>query len=313
MYYRKIKNGYLIQIHSANDIWYIWNVLEKNDKIFVETYRIVEEFNEKKKVKLVLEIEKLKYLKDFKSLRITGKIIEGEPSEYVQIGKYHGFDITEQSEFILMKEQLEKYKIDLLNEAVKRSKDLIGNIVLIDERKVMIANLYPIGVEIIFEKDIPFSKMENQNREKFYGEIQEYLKSDKIIVAGPGFEKENLSKFLNKKVSLYDIGYVETVGIKELFQKAKKEIEAERLAKEQQEIERLLSNTDRLVYGDIKEYAEQGRIEKVYIIDEMMEDSEIRKILKTIEEYGGEIHIVSSNSPFSELFYRIKIFGLLRY
>jgi stalled ribosome rescue protein Dom34 len=190
-----------MDIHSANDIWYIWNVLEKNDKIFVETYRVVEEFNEKKKVKLVLEIEKLKYLKDFKSLRITGKIIEGEPSDYVQIGKYHGFDITEQSEFILMKEQLEKYKIDLLNEAVKRSKDLIGNIVLIDERKVMIANLYPIGVEIIFEKDIPFSKMENQNREKFYREIQEYLKSDKIIVAGPGFEKENLSKFLNKKVS----------------------------------------------------------------------------------------------------------------
>jgi len=309
----------MIEPEDPTDLWYLFNIIKPGDKIKIKTMRVVEQFKEKKPVTLVLEVEKTKYMKEFRALRITGKILEGYPSEYVQLGRYHSIDIKPGVRFELFKEWA-RYEWELLEEAAQKSKKVWANVVLIDERKAEIYRMYSTGFEWVSEVSLGFSKAANTKDKSAYMSILEQLESDKVIVAGPGFEKHTFAKFLQKagkKVSVYDVSYAESSSLKELFEVAKKELAQMRLAEEEAVINELMKRLGQgdelVVYGDIKPYVEAGAVERVFVLEEMLEDPNIRELLKKVEEYGGKVFIFSSDTPWAPTLKNFSPLAFLRY
>ncbi len=319
MIYRRLKESTIIEPEDSTDIWYLFNILKPGDKIKIKTHRVVEQFKEKKPVTLKLEIEKIKYMKEFKALRVTGKILEGHPSEYVQIGRYHSIDIKPGVRFELFKEWAQ-YEKELLEEASQKSKKVWANVVLIDERKAEIYRMYSTGFEFVSEVDLGFSKKAQSKDKSAYLNILERLEADKVIVAGPGFEKYAFGEFLKKagkQVSIYDVSYAESSSLKELFKVAQNEISQMRLAEEEKLVEeimkRLGKNDPLIAYGDIKDLVEAGAVEKAMLLEESLESLETRELLKKIEEYGGKVIVFSSDSPWADIIRNFGIVAFLRY
>ncbi|MEM4385175.1 MAG: hypothetical protein QXD03_01345 [Candidatus Anstonellales archaeon] len=319
MYFKIDKDRTYIRIDTANDLWYIWNLIGPGDIVESTSLRSVEGMDQKKPVRIKLEVERIKYMKDIHSVRLTGKIIDGSPSEYIQLGRYHSFDIRKDSELYVYKDWSE-YERELLNDALKNSRELIANVVLIDERNLKILNLYPIGMEIILERDLPYSKMSEENRDRIYSEIAKSLISKKIIIAGPGFEKEKLANYLKSDydiLAVLSVSYAEISSLKELFPQIR-DIIAKYRIQQDLEIVGILNQyiakySEMIVFGeDIKNYAE-GNLELVCVIDDALESKETRDLLKTIEKYGTKIYIFSSESPYAETIKMLKTVGIRRY
>lgn len=318
MYYKDEKDRTFIKIDNSNDLWYVWNIIEVGDIIEAYDFRAVEQINEKKKVRLKIQIEKIKYMKDIKSVRVTGKIIEGSPLEYIQLGKYHSFDISKGFEFYIYK-QWTSYQRELLEESYKSSKELVAQLIMIDERRLQIYKIYPIGLELIIDKDLPYSKQDNENREEIYKEIIKHLSSKNIIIAGPGFEKEKLKDYLKDYniIGVFNISYVEISSLKELIPQIAQSIKNYRLNKDREIaeiIEIYISKYNEMVVigEEVYNYVE-GALEYLIVLDELLENNNIRELLKKANNYKTKIHIISSDSPYSERFKLIKLLGIRRY
>ncbi len=318
MYYKIDKDKTFIRLDRPNDLWYLWTILKKDDIVEAHTYRSVEGMDERKAVKLKIQIEKIRYMKDIGSVRLTGKILEGWPEEYIQIGRYHSLDIREGSEIYVYKNWTE-YEKELLEEAYKNSREHIADVILIDERHVIISKLFPIGLEIILDKDIPYSKYENNDRAKIYAEILNNLTSNNIIIAGPGFEKYNLKDYLKDKniISIINTSYAETSSLKEIIPELGKIVQNYKIAKDKELIETLdiylAKHPEMIVIGDeIVNYL-NGALEYLILIDYVIDDEEVRRWLKIANDNGTKIHIISSNSPYAERVMILKLIGIRRY
>lgn len=317
MYYRIEKDRTYIRLDRSNDLWYLWNLLGRGDIVEAQTFRAVEGLDERKPVRVKIEIEKIKYMKDIGSVRLTGKIIEGWPDEYIQIGRYHSLDIGKDDELYVYKSWT-SYEKELLDEAYRNSREHIADIIMIDERHVLIAKLYPIGLEIVLDKDLPYSKYENNDRSKIYAEIQNYITSN-IIIAGPGFEKYNLRDYLKNKniIAVLNTSYAEIPSLKEIFPQLSKLIQNFRIEKDKEMMERLdmymAKQPEMIVIGDeVVNYLE-GALEYLILIDNAIEDENIRTWIKIANNYGAYIHIVSSESPYAEKIAMLRLVGIRRY
>ncbi|MCS7122826.1 MAG: hypothetical protein NZ908_02640 [Candidatus Micrarchaeota archaeon] len=320
MYYRIDRDRTYIRLDNTNDIWYLWNLLARDDIVEAYSLRSVEGIDEKKPVRIKLQIDRIKYMKDLKTLRVTGKILDGSPTEYIQIGRYHSFDFDQNSELYVYKSWSD-YERELLNEAMRMSKESMGMLVLIDERTLKIFQIYPIGLEVIIEKDLPYSKYQDNNRDEIYQQIKNIIRNTPVIVAGPGFEKERLAEYLSKGgaklLGVLGTSYAEVSSLKEIFPQIRELIQRNRLNLDLQIIETInmyiSKYTDMVVFGDeVRNYIE-GSLELIVVIDEALEDPKVREILKISENYGTKIHIMSSQSPYSENISMLRIIGIRRY
>lgn len=320
MYYKIDKDRTYIKLDNANDIWYLWNLLSKDDIVESYSFRSVEGMDEKKPVRIKLQIERIKYMKDMKTLRVTGKILDGSPIEYVQLGRYHSFDFDQNSELYVYKSWSD-YERELLNEAMRISKESMGMLVLIDERTLKIFQIYPIGLELIMERDLPYSKYQENKREEIYEQVQNVIDNKPVIVAGPGFEKERLAQYLTKRsgkvLGVLGTSYAEISSLKEIFPQIRELIQKNRLNKDLETIDRInmyvSKYTEMVVFGDdIRNYVE-GNLELLVVIDEALEDPKVREILKIAEKYGTQIHIISSQSPYAESISMLRMVGIRRY
>ena len=200
------KTGELkLQIDTLDDMWHLERVLREGDVVeahSMRTYKVGER-EEKKHITVRIKVEKIEFAKHSNRLRVLGTIVWGEPEEFVQMGRHHTVDVSEGEKLKIIK-AWKSHELNRLRDAEKESKKPRLRIIVLDEQNALTAEVRAYGIEYGAEfhssgskKDEGYEKARDKYFDKIIGEIDRH--PEKYLVAGPGFTKENLRSYINKK------------------------------------------------------------------------------------------------------------------
>jgi len=325
----------ILMINTIDDLWYLKNILDKDDHIITSVFRRQEQnadlnrskSMERKKIKVMLRIEKIDFLPYTDNLKILGEIIEGENS-----GSYQSVMIGVDDEITIIK-NLDSGEQEFLRESVDNYYKNVVVFVSLDDESCIIALMKSYGIQEIADisskkpgKDYGSSGEETG----YYKEIITSLKNIKnpasIIILGPGFEHTKLyskihdDPFFNN-ITVYDFPETDNGkrGIYEFMadKKSADVLKGARLAADEKLIENFLINLNKTglsVYGydELVKYAKMNMLEDILISESKFKDPETRELLNEIT--GINVHVISDYTDSGEI---IKQFGgycgILRY
>ncbi len=335
------KNGELkVVAENGEDLWHLERVLEEGDEVEGKSWRTFKtsegETKEKKHVSILLEAEKIEFSEHANKLRITGKIKSGTPEEFVQAGSYHTLDVEFNHPIKIIK-RWKQWQIDRLRQAQKETKRPKLEIIVLDESKAVFARMKANKVEFAFEIENAASGKRDEKREEktraYLGEITKKVgesKTPRIIIAGPGFTKDNLKKFIQekqpellKKIMFENCSTAEESGVYELLKRGvlAKAMEDERVAREFELIEKLMKEVGKesglAAYGmeEVKKANEYRALEELFIVDEVLrKNKQAEKLMEECENNKARVTIFSSeNDAGKQLAGLGGIAGILRF
>ncbi len=306
-------------VESLDDLWHLKYILEPDDIIYAFTKRRIEgatdklrpEKEDKKTVRLGILVEKVELHKYSNRLRVHGKIREG-----MDTGAYHTINIEEGIEISIIK-KWKNDQLERINEAqiaARRPKVVIATI---EEGEAIIGMVRQFGVEETSQLSRSTGKGEGNNRNEFFGELASMLKwaaknVDAVIIAGPGFIKEDFLKFIKTrepelagKSVLEDTTSIGVSGFQEVLRRGAVDriMEESRIGRESRLIEELIKEISidgKAAYGmsEVREAQRLGAIQTLLITDELLraerEDNSIDGFLKEVEQSRGKIVVFST-------------------
>lgn len=307
---------------NTEDLWHIERLLQEGDRIVSRTWRrfkaTEDDSGEKKPVTIRLLVEKIEFSRHSNRLRATGKIISGTPEEFVQQGAYHTIDIEQDFPVSIIKDKWLSHHLQRIKQAVSETKRPKMGLLVLDETHAIYATLRGYGVEYELELENSASKRDDKFEEKaasFFGEILKKLQASqvgRIIVAGPGFGKDNLVKFirqkdpaLSKKIVLEHCSYAERTGINELLRRGvvSKVASEERAENELFLMDRfsteLRKESGLVAYGlqEVKRAVESSAASTLLVEDELLRTSkEIEGIIEEAEKRKVKLVVFSHES-----------------
>lgn len=323
----KKDNFAVIVPEIIGDLWHLQHIIEPGDIVESKSTRTFKlgKKEEKKPVFIKLKVEKVEFSKHSNTLRISGIIIDGSPEEYVQKGRHHTIILELGNKFKIVKE-FKSHHLARLKEAEAEAKKPILNLLLMDEEKALFATVRNYGVEYGSEFYSGSNKREEHSEDavlKYYSELAKEISSKEgmWIVAGPGFEKENFKKYLEKKypnllkrIVFDSVSYVERSGVQELFKRGTiaKVLGKNRLEEEIKLIDSFLLHLNKddgyALYGlkEIKDALSIGAVDTLLVLDELLRTN--KEIVDVVElaEKTSKITIFSSESEAGAL---LKGFG----
>ncbi len=295
---------------SLDDLWHLKYIIEPGDIVFSLTKRVRESDDkirsdkERITVRLGVEVERVEFHRFSNRLRITGRIVAG-----IEDSGYHTINITVGKELSIMKkwkdEQLKRIRM-----ATERRPEIL--IVTIEEGEAIAGFVREWGIEEVFDVKRTYSKDSSLRTEFFHDVLKKIdeLEFKYLVVAGPGFTKDDFIKFIREKRGINaikcDTSSIGTRGFVEVLKRGVLErIAGEvRLCEEARYIEELLkriSKNEKVAYGldEVKKAYEFGAIETLMIVDEFLikqrEKWDIDRFLREIEDMNAKIIIMSSD------------------
>lgn len=308
-----------LTIESLDDMWHLKYILEPQDIVFAFTKRRIEgatdklrpEKADKKTVRLGIQVEKVEFHKFSNRLRVHGTIVDG-----IDAGAYHTINIEEGNEISIIKkwknDQLQRIKEAQI--ASMRPKVIIATI---EEGEASIGLVRQFGVEESSSLRQSLGKGEGNTRNEFFGELASQLKwaaekVDAVILAGPGFTKEDFFEFIRtrepelaKKTVLEDTTSIGVSGFQEVLRRGAVDriMEESRIGREALLIEELMkeiSINGKVSYGmaDVRNAQDLGAVHTLLITDELLrterEGKSIDGFLKEVEHSQGRIVVFST-------------------
>ncbi len=327
-----LKHGILVlKPNNMDDLWHLQNVLEEGDKVTGKTERrttikrgqdIVK--GDREIVTLGIILEKINFEG---SLRLTGKIVEGPENithEHHTLGVDPGTIITVEKDW-------KSYQLDRLKKA-KIKKPLLF-ICVIDREEADFAVLKESGIEFLGKIEPKLtgtrltSKSEGASREGYYKDVMENLegKSEYIVIAGPGFERENLLKYIKeknpeiaKKIILEHSSDTGRAGIQEVIKRSANTILKDtRIARESVFVEEFLKRINMnglVIYGpkETEEAVNAGAAEIFLVSVEKVK--EFYKLMEQTEKLKGQVILITADHSMGEQFLALGGIGaFLRY
>lgn len=312
---------------TLDDLWHLSHIVKNGDFITSKTTRRIQDTSGdklrsdrgvKKTFTLEVQIESISFHMFTGKLRLTGSITQG-PEDLIPLGSHHTIEVKFNTPLKIKKEKWSKWDIQRLQQAVKASKKLSAIIVLIEENIVTFGLIRQFGIEYYGPVigNISGKRVIDKNRNKeiidFYQNIvkiiYKYKDIQSIVIAGPGFAKNDFLKFLQdnyndlaKKSIIESTGSGGRVGIQEVLKKGtvEKLTTENRVAFEMKDINNLLKllskNSGLVVYGlsQTKNAINMGAVKKLLILDIYMKDDNIEKLMDLTENMGGEVTIISN-------------------
>jgi len=220
---------------SLEDLWHLYNIIEKGDVVSGYTFRREEarqdsiraDKEERVRVFAAIEVEKTEFSEYQNALRITGRIKEG----ISPIGSYHTMNVGAGNEITIKKERWPEHILQRIRDAVEGKKDAKLIAVAIEYGEATVALIKSYGVQEIASIRATASKgSEDEMENSFYDEIVRVVASlppMPIIVVGPGFIKEDflrrareLQPALFARAQLIQTGQGGMQGIREAMSRA---------------------------------------------------------------------------------------------
>ena len=325
------KKGFIrLRVQNLDDLWHLEKILEPGDLLKARTFRkttikrgkeIIP--GERKPLTLAIKVEKVGFHPETGKLRAGGEIQEGP--EDVQKGAHHTIQIEPGLDLTVTKAWKRAHLERLKRAGVQEP---LLYICMIDRDGADFAALRASGTRFLGSKR--YRKVKGkEEREDFYQELGEHLEKQKgykaMVLAGPGFERENLHNYLKKKmpglakrIVLEHANETGRTGVQEVIKKSANKVLAEtRLARETRLVEKLLAEMGRdgmVVYGpgETRKAAETGAIETALVSDKTI--PEFEPLLDLVEKTGGKVVVISSSHQAGESFLSLGgIAGFLRF
>jgi len=301
---------------SLDDLWHLKYIIEPGDLVFAFTKRQVEvpkdkirpEKVEKKPVRLGIRVEEATFHKFSNRLRIKGIIEHG-----IDMGAHHTLNVAPSVEVSIVK-RWRRDQLQRIKDAVRASMHPKVAIVTIEEGEACIGVVRQYGVETL--ATIRGTSLKRTGEEsEFFSSIARQLErmtDAQLIIAGPGFIKEDFLRFLKqhhpeiaKRAVVETVSSIGMSGFQEVLRRGAVDriIEEAHIAKEAKLMEMLLAEIakdGKAAYGmdEVKKAMEYGAIETLLIADEMLRSAKERdyfdRFLKDVEKARGEIVVFST-------------------
>lgn len=317
MLFFKTRDGIRVRTEVYEDMWHLERIIRPGDRIVARTYRVFKSPGgdvERKPVTIKLLVEKVSFHPSTKSLRILGTIVEGRPEEYVPRGKHHSLEISLHDELLIIKDKWLKMDLELLNEAKESARKPKIGILVLDNEEAMYFLLYPYGLEQVSHIQSGLSgKYKNtsseKTKEKYFEELKNIIlnsPADVIVVAGPGFTKDDFVGYIgdsDKKLVTETCSSVGRPGAMELIRKGRldKLLSEIRYATEINLVEEFLKSLSReppeVAYGaDVQKAVEYGAVDKLLVTEKFFVEKhqELEPLMELVESLGGKVYILSS-------------------
>ncbi|MDO8427902.1 MAG: mRNA surveillance protein pelota, partial [Candidatus Diapherotrites archaeon] len=321
-----------------DDLWHLMQIIEKGDIAQGSTTRKIKgnEGQEDRRVKLYLElqIEKADFDKHSNLLRIQGIVLAGKPEDLAPKQSHHSLEIELGQALTLQKKEIKNYQIERLKKAVEAVHKESKLAILIDDEQ---AEFYEIK-EFKTEHKLTIKSgktgkhfAEEEWQKKYFSEIETKIKTMNpkiLIISGPGFEKEDLHKLLEKsfvgKIYREGISSLGVTGLEELMQSKSMQsiLKETEQAVETQLMDRTLkelgNQTGLVTYGlqEVKTALNLGAIDFLLIADKTLIENktEIEEIMNQCEKRNGKVHIFNTeNEPGKKLLGLGGMVAILRY
>ncbi|WP_318569250.1 mRNA surveillance protein pelota [Salinigranum marinum] len=332
---------------NVDDLWHLSYVLEPGDLVEGDTTRRIQRNEEnlrdtggeREHLHLTLSVEDVEFARFANRLRVGGEIVGCSRED--QLGHHHTLNVEERSE-ITVEKHWKPDQTDRLEEAEQASENPDVAIVTVEEGEAYIHTVAQYGTEEYASFTRPTGKGEYARpRTELFDEVGSalsHLDVDAVVLAGPGFTKNDArdyiaSEFLDaaeKIVKTVDTAGVGDRGVHEVLKRgAIDDVQKEtRIAEESRLIDELMDGIaagTKVAYGveEVAEAAEFGAVEHLLVLDSRLRDErqgagewdvDANEVIETTEQKGGEVTVFSAEfAPGQQLKNLGGIAALLRY
>jgi len=318
---------------SIDDLWHLQHLIAPNDLVFATTLRSVEsvadrirpEKVEKRPVRLGLRVEKAEFSIHGVRLRISGVIEHG-----VDAGSHHTFNVETGYEISVIR-RWRQVDLDRIDRAVKASVYGVIHILTIEEGEAELFRLRQYGPESVVTITMGSGKgSEVNSRQAFFDQLASYCATiiGPLVIAGPGFVKDDFVKYLKEKDSILGgrvlvtetrrigRGAVQDVIGQGTIEKIIGDLQLSREVKLMDEVLMRISQDGAVAYGmkDTSDAIDCGAAEQVLITDTLLRDAAVTRLIERAEGMRAKIIVLSTSfEPGERLGALGGIAALLRY
>ncbi len=216
---------------TLDDLWHLSHLIEPGDLISSKTTRRMQDTSGerlrsdrgiKKTFFMGIRVENINFHKYTGKLRAKG-IIEKGPEDLVSFGSHHTIDLKLSNSVRIEKERWSRWHQKRIKEAIDASKIPRALVVVIEDDVADMGILRQYGVEYYgpIIGGVTGKRVVQKNRQqvinKFYDEIASTINNfegiEGIIIAGPGFGKNDFHHFISEKYPyLAKISRLENTG-----------------------------------------------------------------------------------------------------
>ena len=312
---------------TLDDLWHLSHIIEVGDNASSRTTRRIQDNsgdrcrNDRGVIKtfyLGLDIKNVSFHLFTGKLRLTGVITRG-PEDLIPLGSHHTLEVKLNVPLKITKSRWPKWAIKRINQAIEASKKLSAIIVVLEDDTATLGLMRQFGIEYYgpIKGHISGKRIIDKNRQKniiqFYEKVIESLTKfdsiQNIVIAGPGFVKNDFFDYLkDKHPDLAKISIIESTGsggrngIAEVLRKgtAEKLTSENRVALEMGAINNLLTeigkNSSKIVYGvrQTKDAINLGAVSMLLILDTKVASEDMGDAMDMVENMKGEVMVISS-------------------
>ncbi len=302
---------------SLDDLWHLQHIISRGDLVFALTHRKIPaiadkarpEKMERKTVRLGVKVEEIEFHMYSNWLRLHGIIKSG-----MDVGQYHTLNIEVGTDLSILKYHWRPDILARIEEAVAESQRPKVVIALIEEGEATIGVLRQFGVQMAAELRQGSGKGSGEDtRSGFLREAAAAIdktsqEGAEVILAGPGFTKEDLKKVIDsslpdlaKRIAMDDTSSIGRSGFQEVLRRGavKSVIESSRIAREAKLIEDLfreIATDGRAAYGikEVESAKNFGAVETLLVLDEHARRGSLEEIMRDVAAARGKVVIFSS-------------------
>lgn len=312
---------------TLDDLWHLSHIIETGDNASSKTTRRIQDNTGdklrsdrgvKKTFYLGLDIENITFHLFTGKLRLTGVITRG-PEDLIPLGSHHTLEVKLNTPLTIKKQRWQNWAIKRLNQAIDASKKLSAMIIVLEDDTATIGLMRQFGIEYYgpIKGHVSGKRIIDKNRQKnivqFYEKVIESIEKfdsiQNIVIAGPGFVKNDFHDYLKEKhKSLAKMSVIEATGsggrngIGEVLKKGtvEKLTSENRVAVEMGAIDKLLAqigkNSSKIAYGikQTKEAINLGAVSQLLILDTKVASENMGELMDMVENMKGEVMVISS-------------------
>jgi protein pelota len=332
---------------NVDDLWHLSYVLEPGDLVEGDTTRRIQRNDdqmrdtggEREHLHVTIEVEDVEFARFANRLRVGGVIVDASRED--QLGFHHTLNVEERAEITIEKH----FKPDQ-TERLERAEEAAENpdvaIVTVEEGEAYVHTVAQYGTNEYASFTRPTGKGEyaRPRNELFddLGSALSHLDVDAIILAGPGFTKQDARDYLADEYpevvdligATVDTSGVGDRGVHEVLKRgAVSDVQKDtRIAREAELVDQLMEGIaqgTKVAYGveEVAEAAEFGAVDQLLLLDTRLRaerqgegdwDVDVNHVIETVEQKGGEVTVFSGEfQPGEQLKNLGGIAALLRY
>jgi len=332
-----------LRIETASDLWRIARLIQSGERVGASTTRRDPEapedapaaHRERRRVWLVVRVEQVEFHEFSRHVRVTGPIVEGP----FDVGRHHTLDLVEGEEVSIQKESLSAVDRALLEEGLHARGEPRIVLAAVDWGESTIVRLQGRSITPVADVNRTIAGKRyagpapERDRNAYVEELLTLLLGESkeavsLVVAGPGFLKEEIAKRLlerapelKPKLRVFAASQSGRAGIDELLRsgRAAEALQGSVAAEEADLIEQLvtaLGGGKRAAVGlrEVGEALDGGAVETLLVLEDLLRDPGVAPLLDRARSGRARVFIVRGGGSGGKRLEALgKIGALLRF